>query len=273
MYVYHEIVHNTRVVEYFRERGVRFVDSVEQVPEGAVLLFSAHGIAPTIRRSAEARRLHTIDATCPLVKKVHQDVLGFAEAGIKIILIGHAGHDEVVGIMGEAPEDITLIERIEEIDRLQFAPDEQLACLTQTTLSVIETESMFERLRERFPDILLPSASGVCFATQHRQEVVRTLAPEVDVVLVIGSRNSSNSRRLAEIAESLGVCSYLVDGPDDVRDGLFFGSETVLVTAGASAPETVVRQCLDVLVQRFNATVEERIVREEKMRFAPPREL
>ncbi len=272
VYVYHEIVHNTWVVDYFVRRGVCFVDRLEDVPAGSTLLFSAHGVSPVIRKIAEKRGLRTIDATCPLVNKVHKEVARFAAEGRKIVLIGHAGHDEVVGIMGEAPESITLIEREQDVARLTFSPAEidRLAFLTQTTVSGIEADRIIDALKKRYPTIEGPPAS-ICFATRNRQEAVRLLAPEVDTVLVIGSRNSSNSRRLAEIAEAVGTCSYLVDGPDDIGCGLFLDDETVLITAGASAPEEIVRQCVDVLVDRFGASVEERTVREENMRFIPPK--
>ena len=273
VYVYHEIVHNTWVVDDFRRKGAVFVDHLEEVPDGATLLFSAHGVAPDIRRSAESRGLRTIDATCPLVNKVHGAVIRFAAEGYQVVLLGHARHDEIVGIMGEAPGIITLIEQIGEIDDLRFEPDEKLAYLTQTTISMHEARSMIDRLRERFPNIIGPPASSICFATQNRQEAVRRLAPEVDLVMVIGSNNSSNSRRLAEIAEEVNVCSYQVDGPNDIACGWFSGNETVLMTAGASAPEHIVRACIDILVARFGATVEERIIREENVRFQLPKEL
>lgn len=275
VYVYHEIVHNTWVVEHFIRQGVRFVDRIDDVPEGATLLFSAHGVAPDIRNRARQRHLRTVDATCPLVNKVHQEVLRFAAEGRSVVLIGHAGHDEVVGIMGEAPDSISLVECREDVDRLDFSPEQarHSAYLTQTTLSGIEAEEIITALRRRFPEIVGPPASNICFATRNRQEAVRRFASEVDVVLVIGSRNSSNSRRLAEIAEAVGTCSYLIDGPDDISSGLFSGGETILVSAGASAPEEIVRRCVGILVERFGATVEERTVREENMNFLLPREL
>ncbi len=273
IYVYHEIVHNTWVVDDFTRKGVRFVDDMEEVPGGSHLLFSAHGVAPEIRLMALERNIRTIDATCPLVNKVHQDVIRYASDGYMIVLIGHRGHDEVIGTMSEAPEYIRIVENEEEINSLAFDEDVKLAYLTQTTLSVDETRRMIGRLRERFPRIVGPDAANICYATQNRQNAVRQLSFGVDIVLIIGSRSSSNSRRLAERAEAIGICSYLVDGPDDITTGWFRGDEIVLVSAGASAPEHVVQGCVDVLKTRFHATVEERRVCEETTVFRLPREL
>lgn len=273
IYVYHEIVHNKHVVDSFRRRGVVFVDDLEQVPEGSYLLFSAHGVAPEVRRVARQRRLHAIDATCPLVTKVHLEAVRFAKEGYTIILIGHEGHDEVVGTMGEAPGAIMLVENEQDVDELPIAADAKVAYLTQTTLSVDDANRIIRRLQARFPQIVGPPKEDICYATQNRQEAVRFLAADADVVLVIGSQNSSNSQRLKEIAQEQGVAAYLIDGPEELNLQWFNGSETVVITAGASAPESLVQRCVDRLVQQFGATVETRSLREEEVRFPLPREL
>jgi 4-hydroxy-3-methylbut-2-enyl diphosphate reductase len=273
IYVYHEIVHNQYVVNHFRQRGVTFVDHLEDVPHGATLLFSAHGVSPEIRRIARERKLRAIDATCPLVTKVHLEAIKYAKAGYTILLIGHEGHDEVIGTIGEAPEAIVLVETPEDVATLQVADESKVAYLTQTTLSVDDANRIITRLRERFPKIAAPPKDDICYATQNRQEAVSKLAAEVDVAIVLGSQNSSNSQRLAELARERGVTAHLVDGPADLDPGWFDGARTVLVTAGASAPETVVEQCLDWLRDRFHATVEPRTIREEDVTFPLPREL
>ena len=273
IYVYHEIVHNRYVVDYFRGQGVVFVGDLDEVPPGSTLLFSAHGIAPAIRQQASARNLAAVDATCPLVTKVHLEAVRYARAGYKIILIGHAGHDEVVGTMGEAPEALILVESEADVDRLPLAADVPLACLTQTTLSVDDAQRIVERLRRRFPQIVVPAKGDICYATQNRQEAVALLTPEVDVVLVLGSRNSSNSRRLAELAMEQGVAARLIDDAADIDPDWFNGKETVLVTAGASAPEVVVQECVDWLVERFGAAVEPRTMRKEDVAFPLPKPL
>ncbi|MCL2709761.1 MAG: 4-hydroxy-3-methylbut-2-enyl diphosphate reductase [Planctomycetaceae bacterium] len=251
IYVYHEIVHNNWIVEDFRRKGVIFVDTVDEVPEGSRLLFSAHGVSPAIRDIAKKRSLKTIDATCPLVKKVHDCAFDYALKGYKIILIGHRHHDEIVGVVGEVPESIWVVENKAEIDTLTFGKDEKLAYLTQTTLAVSETLQQIKRLQKRFPQIVGPPQSNICGATQRRQDAVRKHCPQADVVIVVGSRTSSNSRRLAEQAEKLGVRSFLVDGAEDIPLDEFTGSETVLITAGASAPEHLVQGCVDLLKQKF----------------------
>lgn len=272
-YVYHEIVHNTWVVERFRQQGVIFVDSIEMIPDQSRLMISAHGAAPEIREQALKRGLLLIDATCPLVRKVHDEVRRFADKGYEIVLIGHPGHDEVVAVLAEVPGKIHLIADERDIDTLQFPADTPIAYAKQTTLSVFESAKIVERLQQKFPDIVGPSVDDICYATQNRQEAVQLLAPKVDMVLVVGSKNSSNSRRLAEIASSLGVQSSLIDGPDDIDSGQFRGDERVMITAGASAPESVVQDCLTLLVGRFDATIEEVTVRQESLQFALPREL
>jgi 4-hydroxy-3-methylbut-2-en-1-yl diphosphate reductase len=273
LYVYHEIVHNRPVVERFRKRGVVFVDDISEIPEGAHVLYSAHGVAPAIREASIQRRLHAIDATCPLVTKVHLEAVRFAREGYLIILIGHEGHDEVLGTMGEAPANIRLVQDTKDVERLELPPDAKVAYLTQTTLSVDDAEVIIAALRRRFPHIVGPSRDDICYATQNRQEAVKELVPQADVVLVLGSQNSSNSMRLAEIAQSYQKKAYLVDGVKDIDDRWFRREDTVLITAGASAPEEVVEECVAHLQNHFGATVESRTVREEHVSFPLPREL
>jgi 4-hydroxy-3-methylbut-2-enyl diphosphate reductase len=273
IYVYHEIVHNKYVVDTFRAKGAVFVDDLHEVPEGATLLFSAHGVSPEIRRLARERKLYAIDATCPLVTKVHLEAVRYAKEGYTILLIGHEGHDEVIGTMGEAPEAMVLVESAEQADRLEFPPGTKLAYLTQTTLSVDDANRIIARLRARFPQIANPPKDDICYATQNRQEVIHMLAPEADVVIVLGSQNSSNSQRLKEIARENNIPAYLIDGAKDIEDDWFAGAETVVVTAGASAPESVVEECVNYLCERFGATVEARTIRSEDVHFPLPREL
>jgi 4-hydroxy-3-methylbut-2-enyl diphosphate reductase len=273
IYVYHEIVHNKYVVERFTKLGVKFVDGISEVPHGAWLLYSAHGISPAVREEARQRGLRTIDATCPLVTKVHLEAVRFSNEGYQLILIGHEGHDEVIGTMGEAPQNITLVETPEDVDRLEFAPGTKLAYLTQTTLSVYEANRVIERLRIRFPHIECPPKEDICYATTNRQEAVSVLAPQADVVLVLGSQNSSNSQRLKEIAAELGKPSYLIDGVAEIDLRWFDNCQSILITAGASAPETVVQECVDFLVERFGADVEPVTIRKENVYFQLPREL
>jgi 4-hydroxy-3-methylbut-2-enyl diphosphate reductase len=271
--VYHEIVHNKYVVDHFRRHGVSFVDALEEVPPGATLLFSAHGVSPEVRRVARERRLRAIDATCPLVTKVHLEAIRYAEAGYTILLIGHEGHDEVIGTMGEAPEAILLVESPDDVDGLHVADETKLAYLTQTTLSVDDANRIIERLKVRFPHISAPPKDDICYATQNRQEAVAQLAPQTQLTLVLGSKNSSNSQRLAELSAERGVPARLIDGPGDIDPAWFAGVEAVLVTAGASAPEVVVEEVLDYLRERFDATVEVRSLREESVSFPLPKEL
>ena len=274
VYVYHEIVHNKYVVDTFREKGAVFVDTLEEVPEGSNLLFSAHGVSPEIREVAKQRKLNAIDATCPLVTKVHLEAIKYAKEGYRIFLIGHEGHDEVIGTMGEAPEAMILVETAEEVDKLEIDDDAKVAYLTQTTLSVDDANRIIERLRARFPNLVNPPKADICYATQNRQEAVRKLAVEAEVCLVLGSQNSSNSQRLRELAEDTGVEAYLIDGASDIDPTWFKGGgETVLITAGASAPETVVEQCIDWLMERYEATVEVRMIREENVHFPLPKKL
>ncbi len=273
LYVYHEIVHNRPVVDRFRQRGVVFVDQLSEVPDGGRVLYSAHGVAPQIRAEAQRRRLQAIDATCPLVTKVHLEAVRFAADGYTIILIGHEDHDEVIGTMGEVPGRIRLVEDVADVERLEFSKDAKLAYLTQTTLSVDDANAIIAALRRRFPQIVGPNKDDICYATQNRQEAVRELAPLADLVLVLGSANSSNSQRLVEIARSCGKSAYLIDGVHELNEAWLAGVGTVLITAGASAPEEVVEACVQRLVSRFGATVEGRTIREEHVRFPLPREL
>lgn len=273
IYVYHEIVHNKYVVEEFRGRGVVFVDDLTEVPKGATLLFSAHGVSPEVRRLARERKLQAIDATCPLVTKVHLEAIKYANLGYTIFLIGHEGHDEVIGTMGEAPKAILLVETPEEVSKLKVADESKVAYLTQTTLSVDDANRIIDRLRQRFPQIASPPKDDICYATQNRQEAVSVLSSEADVTLVLGSKNSSNSQRLAELSRERGVVAYLIDGPENIDPNWLTEAETVLVTAGASAPEVVVEAVLDMLREHFQATVESRTLREEDVSFPLPREL
>jgi len=273
IYVYHEIVHNKYVVERFTRQGVTFVDDVEVVPPGSILLYSAHGVSPKIREQARKRHLQTIDATCPLVTKVHIEAVRYAHQGYHVVLIGHEGHDEVLGTMGEAPKSITLVETPQEVDRLPFPADAKIATLTQTTLSVGEASQLIERLQERYPHIASPPKEDICYATTNRQEAVATLVAKADVMIVFGSQNSSNSQRLKEIGRSHGTPTYLVDRAQELNPQWFADCETVLITAGASAPEVVVRECVEYLKENYGATVSEVTIREEHVSFPLPHEL
>ncbi|HZN34821.1 MAG TPA: 4-hydroxy-3-methylbut-2-enyl diphosphate reductase [Pirellulaceae bacterium] len=273
IYVYHEIVHNKYVVDTFRSKGAVFIDDLGEVPVGATLLFSAHGVSPEIRRVARERKLRAIDATCPLVTKVHLEAIRFAKEGYTILLIGHEGHDEVIGTMGEAPEAIVLVESEEHAGRLEFPPGARLAYLTQTTLSVDDANRIINRLKERFPQIVGPPKEDICYATQNRQEAIHALAADADLVLVLGSQNSSNSQRLKELAQERGVAAKLIDGAADIDERWFAGVENVVITAGASAPESVVQECVAFLRDRYGATVESRTLRNEDVHFPLPREL
>ncbi|MGN6136715.1 MAG: 4-hydroxy-3-methylbut-2-enyl diphosphate reductase [Aureliella sp.] len=273
IYVYHEIVHNQYVVRTFREKGAVFVDSLSEVPVGSTVLFSAHGVSPAIRAVARERKLFAIDATCPLVTKVHLEAIKYAKGGYTIILIGHDGHDEVLGTMGEAPEAIILVEDCDDVEQLNFAPETKLAYLTQTTLSVDDANRIIQRLRTRFPWIEGPPKEDICYATQNRQEAVRILSEQADAVVVLGSQNSSNSQRLRELARESGKAAYLIDGPQDIDPSWFQGDETVLITAGASAPESVVMETLDWLASRYGASVREQVIRQEEVHFPLPKPL
>ena len=273
LYVYHEIVHNRHVVERFKKRGVIFVDHIDDIPANSVVLYSAHGVAPAIRAAALERNLNAIDATCPLVTKVHLEAIRFAKEGYTIFLIGHEGHDEVLGTIGEAPGNILLVQDEKEVAELDLPANAKVAFLTQTTLSVDDAEIIIRALRKRFPHIVGPRKDDICYATQNRQEAVKDLVPEVDIVIVLGSRNSSNSLRLAEIARTCGKSAYLIDGVSEIDASWFVNKDRVLVTAGASAPEDVVQECVEYLQRHYDATVETRTIREEDVSFQLPREL
>lgn len=273
VYVYHEIVHNRHVVEDFRRRGVTFVNDVRDVPEGGVLVYSAHGISPDVRRQARTRRLIEVDATCPLVTKVHLEVLRFAREGYTIVFIGHRNHDEAVGTVGEAPESIVVVETVDEVDRLPVADPQRVAYVTQTTLSVSDAERIISALRRRFPGVKAPPKDDICYATTNRQNAVSELSPEVDLVLVIGSKNSSNSRRLVERAREAGKPAHLIDDESELRAEWFSGTGAVLVTAGASAPEHLVNNLLDRLKRDFSGEVEMRTLVEEDVAFELPRSI
>ena len=273
IYVYHEIVHNRHVVEDFERRGVTFVDDVSDVPPGAVLVYSAHGISPAVRGEAKARRLVEIDATCPLVTKVHLEVLKFAREGYTIIFIGHRNHDEAVGTVGEAPESVVVVEGPEDVAKLNVADPEKVAYVTQTTLSVSDAVRTIAALKARFPNIKAPPKEDICYATTNRQSAVTEMAPDADVVLVIGSRNSSNSQRLVDRAREAGKAAFLIDDESELDPAWLVGAEAIFVTAGASAPERLVQALLDRLRREFGAEVEERTLVEEDVSFAPPKSL
>ena len=273
VYVYHEIVHNRHVVDDFRDRGVVFVDSVREVPEGSVVVYSAHGISPSIRAEANRRRLVEVDATCPLVIKVHHEVQRFAKDGYSIVFIGHAKHDEAVGTVGEAPDAITVVESVEDVQRLVVKDPNRMAYVTQTTLSLYDAQRIIDALKARFPNIKAPPKEDICYATTNRQNAVAEVAPEVNLVLVIGSRNSSNSQRLVETAHQAGKAAYLIDDQSELDPQWFEGVETVLITAGASAPEYLVQDLVTRLQREHGADSQVRTVAEEDMWFAPPKSL
>ncbi len=271
VYVRKEIVHNKHVVEVLRERGAVFVDSETEVPEGATVVFSAHGVAPSVHANAAERALHTIDATCPLVTKVHVEAKKFAAEGYTIVLVGHAGHEEVEGTMGEAPEHIVLIENEDDVDALEVRDPDKVAYISQTTLSVDETRAIINRLRERFPAIVGPRTDDICYATTNRQAAVKELARECDLVLVIGSRNSSNSNRLVEVAREHGADSYLIDHEGQVQDEWLEGKRVVGITSGASAPEELVQRLVGFFRSRGTSDVRELEVVKEDVRFMLPK--
>jgi 4-hydroxy-3-methylbut-2-enyl diphosphate reductase len=271
VYVRKEIVHNKHVVEQLRARGAVFVESETEVPEGATVVFSAHGVAPSVHRNAAARELHTIDATCPLVTKVHVEAKKFAAEGYTIVLVGHAGHEEVEGTMGEAPQSIVLIETVEDVDALEVPDESKVAYISQTTLSVDETRAVINRLRERFPAIVGPRTDDICYATTNRQAAVKQLARECDLVLVIGSRNSSNSNRLVEVAREYGADSHLIDSELEVLDEWLEGARIVGITSGASAPDELVLRLVEFFRERGVEDVHELQVVEENVRFMLPK--
>ena len=271
VYVRKEIVHNKHVVEQLRDRGAVFVDSETEVPEGATVVFSAHGVAPSVHSNAQLRELKTIDATCPLVTKVHVEAKKFAAEDYTIVLVGHAGHEEVEGTMGEAPEHIVLIENEDDVDELQVKDPSKVAYISQTTLSVDETRTIINRLRERFPAIVGPRTDDICYATTNRQAAVKQLACHCELVLVIGSRNSSNSNRLVEVAREHGADAHLIDNELQVREEWLVDKQVVGITSGASAPEELVQRLVDFFRSRGTSDVAELEVVQEDVRFMLPK--
>jgi 4-hydroxy-3-methylbut-2-enyl diphosphate reductase len=274
VYVRKEIVHNRHVVDELRQAGAIFVEELAEVPEGARVIFSAHGVSPAVRQEALERNLQVIDATCPLVTKVHLESVKFARQGYTIILIGHAGHDEVIGTLGEAPESTFLVSNVEDVDRLDVKDPQRMSYLTQTTLSLDETHDIVERLKERFPAIVGPKTQDICYATENRQLGVKAVVPLTEVLLVVGSQNSSNSRRLVEVCQNEGVPAYLLDDSNEVNPLWLEGAQTVAVTAGASAPENLVQDLIASLQTKFGFDrVEEMELKEEDVRFQLPSNL
>jgi len=271
VYVRKEIVHNKRVVEELRSKGAVFVESETEVPEGSVTVFSAHGVAPVVHENAKALKLQTIDATCPLVTKVHVEARRFAADGYTIILVGHDGHEEVEGTMGEAPDDMILVQTEEDVDALVLPDPERVAYISQTTLSVGETQGIIERLRERFPHIVGPRTDDICYATTNRQAAVRELAGRCDLVLVLGSRNSSNSLRLVEVARDFGARAHLIDNALEMQEDWLEGVHTLGITSGASAPESLVQEVLAVFRARGIDDISEVTVTREDVRFMLPK--
>jgi 4-hydroxy-3-methylbut-2-en-1-yl diphosphate reductase len=273
VYVHHEIVHNRYVVDQLRQRGAIFVETIGEVPIGAVLVFSAHGVPPRVREEATERQLRVIDATCPLVTKVHLEARKFAREGRTLILIGHRDHQEIVGTSGEAPLQTVVVGSVEEVDQLQMEDPERLAYLTQTTLSLYDTQEIVTRLRQRFPKILGPASDDICYATQNRQEAVEALTREVDMILVVGSANSSNSNRLVEVAQRAGVAARLIEDGNDLQPAWFEGISRLGLTAGASAPEILVEQVSQRLANfGFTDQRDLDLIRED-VRFTLPPEL
>jgi 4-hydroxy-3-methylbut-2-enyl diphosphate reductase len=272
VYVRKEIVHNKHVVATLRDRGAIFVDELDDsIPEGAITVFSAHGVSPAVHADASRRGLQTIDATCPLVTKVHREALKFAAEGYTIVLIGHSGHEEVEGTMGEAPDHIVLVETEEDVDRLELADPDKVAYISQTTLSVNETRAIIARLRERFPNITGPRTDDICYATTNRQAAVKQMAQQCDLILVIGSQNSSNSLRLVDVARDEGVDSYLIDNAGQVQEEWIAGKRVVGISSGASAPEELVEALIDLFRARGVTDVSELEVVREDVRFMLPK--
>jgi 4-hydroxy-3-methylbut-2-enyl diphosphate reductase len=273
VYVRKQIVHNLHVVRDLEARGAVFVDDETEVPEGETVVFSAHGVAPSVHENAATRRLNTIDATCPLVTKVHVQAKRYAAAGYTVVLIGHEGHEEVVGTMGEAPDAMVLVESVEDVERLSFAEGAKLAYVTQTTLSVDETSEIIQALRRRFPDIHAPKKEDICYATSNRQWAVKEMLAEIDLLLVIGSSNSSNSNRLVEVARANGVAAHLIDDETEIDEGWTDGVDVVGVTSGASAPEKLVERVCDWFRARGVSDIEPYRLVDEAVEFRLPVEL
>lgn len=276
VYVYHEIVHNRHVVGRFVDRGAIFVDDLETVPEGSIVVFSAHGVSPEIRQLAERRRFVAIDATCPLVTKVHSEAIRYARQGYQILLVGHEDHQEVIGTRGEAPEATQVVESPEDIPHLTIKDPEKLVYLTQTTLSTDDAGVIIDALKKAFPKIKDPPGSDICYATTNRQHAVRQIAPECDLVLVVGSKNSSNSVRLTEIAANVGTPGRLLDDASELKPEWFTGlpgggkDATVMITAGASAPEDLVATLCRKLIETYGGTIEQRDIVDEDVEFGLP---
>ena len=247
VYVRHEIVHNRRVVDNLKAKGVKFVDEIEQIPDGAIAVFSAHGVSKKVEKEASMRNLRSIDATCPLVSKVHKEGQRYAAKGYDIILIGHENHPEIEGTLGQIPGPVFLVNSIEDVEALEVRNSEKIAYITQTTLSVDDTRDIIKALQQRFPNIVGPDTKDICYATQNRQAAVRELAAQVDLVLVVGAQNSSNSNRLCEVANDSGVASYLVEDPSKINPEWLQGNETIGITAGASTPEELVQDAIEKL--------------------------
>lgn len=273
IYVRKEIVHNRHVVDELRSAGAIFVEELSEAPVGSRVIFSAHGVAPSVRAEAKERKLQVIDATCPLVTKVHLEAKKFAHKGYTIILIGHKDHDEVIGTLGEAPDATVLVSTVEDVDRVEIPEDSQISYITQTTLSLDETRDIVERLKQRFPQIQGPAAQDICYATENRQLAVKAVVPLCQTLLVVGSQNSSNSRRLVEVCENNGVPAYLIDDASEVKPEWLEGIQTVAVTAGASAPENLVQALIESLRSRGFGELEEMEIKEEDVRFNLPTEL
>jgi 4-hydroxy-3-methylbut-2-enyl diphosphate reductase len=273
IYVRKEIVHNRHVVDELRGAGAIFVEELDEVPAGARVIFSAHGVSPAVRAQARERGLQVIDATCPLVTKVHLEAVKFAKQGYTIVLIGHKDHDEVIGTLGEAPESTVLVSTADDVDRLQIDNPDRMSYITQTTLSLDETEEIVDRLKQRFPKIEGPKAQDICYATENRQLAVKAVVPLCQLLLVVGSQNSSNSRRLVEVCENMGVASYLIDDLSEIKPEWLEGKETVAVTAGASAPENLVEELIQSLQASGFDGLEEMEIKEEDVRFNLPSEL
>jgi 4-hydroxy-3-methylbut-2-enyl diphosphate reductase len=273
IYVRKEIVHNRHVVEELRAAGAIFVEELAEVPEGARVIFSAHGVSPAVRSEAKERKLQVIDATCPLVTKVHLEAVRYAKQGYTIILIGHRDHDEVIGTLGEAPENTILVSDVNDVDHLEIANPDRMAYLTQTTLSLDETQDIVRRLMERYPKIIGPKTQDICYATENRQLAVKAVAPMCQALLVVGSQNSSNSRRLVEVCEKSGVPAYLLDDSSEVQPAMLMNVDTVAVTAGASAPEHLVEELIAYLKSKGYSDLEEAEIKEEDVRFTLPSDL
>lgn len=273
IYVRKEIVHNRHVVEELRSAGAIFVEELSEVPEGARVIFSAHGVSPAVTQEAKERKLQVIDATCPLVTKVHFEAVRYAKQGYTIILIGHRDHDEVIGTLGEAPQNTILVSDVEDVNKLNIANPDRMAYLTQTTLSLDETQDIVRRLMERFPKIAGPKTKDICYATENRQLAVKAVAPMCQALLVVGSQNSSNSRRLVEVCEKAGVPAYLLDDASEVKPEMLAKVDTVAVTAGASAPEHLVQELIEFLRSKGYEDLEEAEIKEEDVRFTLPSDL